>query len=70
MTAPGRSPSNSIARFPLHRAASLLVREREGDGWLALAGPNGWSFGSLDEARHEAKWLARNLSLSVREVLR
>jgi len=31
---------------------------------------DGWSFGSLDEAHHEANWLASNLSLSVREVLR
>lgn len=59
----------TIIRFPLRRIAIVIVRERDGDGWLALAGSHGWLFGSFAEARHEAKWLARNLSLSIREVV-
>lgn len=53
--------------FPLRLVASvLIVPERDGGGWLALAGSHGWLFGSLTEARREARWLARNCNLPVR----
>jgi hypothetical protein len=56
-------------RFPLCRIASILiVRERDGAGWLALAGGHGWLCGSLVEARREARWLAHSLALPVREI--
>jgi hypothetical protein len=58
-----------IIRFPLRRVSIFIVRERDGDGWLALAGSHGWLFGSYDAAMAEAKWLARNLSLPIREVV-
>jgi hypothetical protein len=58
-------------RFPLRRVASILiVPERDGGGWLALAGSHGWLCGSLNEARREARWLARNFNLPVREIVR
>jgi hypothetical protein len=58
-----------IIRFSLRRVASILVvRERDGAGWLALAGGHGWLCGSLAEARREAGWLARNLGLQVRKI--
>jgi hypothetical protein len=61
----------TIIRFPPRRAAAIFVcEERDGDGWLAIAGAHGWLFGSLVEARREAMWLARNFSLPVREVRR
>jgi hypothetical protein len=66
-TSPHRTQS-VVIRFPLRRVAILIARERDGDGWLALAGPHGWLFGSLADAQHEAKWLARNLGLQVREL--
>ena len=57
----------SVVRFPLRRIAAILVtRERNGEGWLALAGSHGWLFGSRAEALQEAAWLARNLDLPVR----
>ena len=59
-----------VIRFPLRRASILIVRERDGEGWLALAGSHGWLFGSLSDAQYEAKWLARNLSLPIRECVR
>jgi hypothetical protein len=60
----------TIIRFPPRRVAAILVcEERAGDGWLALAGAHGWLFGSLAEARSEARWLARNLGLPIREVV-
>ena len=58
----------TVIRFPLRRSAILVVRERDGDGWLALAGSHGWLFGSRDAAVAEAKWLACNLSLPFREI--
>jgi hypothetical protein len=59
-----------MIRFPLHRVhAVLVVRERGGLGWLALTGNHGWLCGSLAEARAEARWLARNLGLPVREII-
>jgi hypothetical protein len=59
-----------ILRFPPRRIAAVLIcRERDGGGWLAIAGSHGWLFGSALEARNEARWLARNLGLPVRELL-
>jgi hypothetical protein len=59
----------TVVRSPLRRSAAVLVvRERDGDGWYALARGHGWLFGSLDEARDEAHWLSRNLGLPVREI--
>ena len=57
-----------LIRFPPHRIATVLVcEERNGDGWLAIAGANGWLCGSITEARAQARWLARNLGLPIRE---
>jgi hypothetical protein len=58
-------------RFPARRLVAIfLCRERGGGGWLAIAGAHGWLFGSLAEARRAARWLANNLGLPVREMLR
>jgi hypothetical protein len=58
-----------ILRFSLRRVDTILIcRERNGGGWLTLCGSHGWLFGSLSAARREAKWLALNLSLPVREL--
>jgi hypothetical protein len=61
--------SGVIIRFPARRSAAVLVvRERGGAGWLAIAGAHGWLFGSIIEARAEAHWLSHNLQLAIREV--
>jgi hypothetical protein len=49
--------------------AILVVRERDGGGWLALAGAHGWLFGSRADALAEARWLACNLGLSIHGVM-
>jgi hypothetical protein len=41
------------------------LRERGGDGWLAIAG----AFGSRADAIAEAQWLANNFGVPVREVV-
>jgi hypothetical protein len=58
-----------VIRFPPRRASAIFVcAERDGEGWLAIAGARGWLCGSLTEARAEARWLSRNLGLPVREL--
>jgi hypothetical protein len=60
----------TLVRFPPRRASAIFVcAERDGDGWLAIAGAHGWLFGSLVEARRAARWLSCNLALPVREVM-
>jgi len=57
-----------LIRFLPRRIAAVLVcEERNGDGWLAIAGAHGWLCGSITEARAQARWLARNLGLPIRE---
>jgi hypothetical protein len=59
-----------MIRFPLRRVrAVLIVRERDGGGWLALVGSSGWLFGSRADAIAEARWLSRNLGLPIRELM-
>jgi hypothetical protein len=68
MTLPPASIRAVVLRFPLRRVAILIVRERDGDGWLTLCGSHGWLSGSLDVARYQAKWLSRNFAVPVREI--
>jgi hypothetical protein len=60
----------TLVRFPPRRASAIFVcAERDGDGWLAIAGAHGWLFGSFAEARLAARWLADNLGLPIREAI-
>jgi hypothetical protein len=55
-----------IERFPMRRAACVwLVREANG-AWLVLARDHGWLHDSYLAALTDARWLARNLGLSIR----
>jgi hypothetical protein len=59
----------TLIRFPPRRSAAILdCADRDGGGWLAIAGAHGWLFGSHAEARAEAQWLAHNLGFPIREV--
>jgi len=60
--------SGAILRFPLRRMV-LVCRERDGADWLAIAGSHGWLFGSIIEARDEARALGRHLELPIREFV-
>jgi hypothetical protein len=59
-----------LIRFPprAHRAV-IICRERDDAGWLTIAGAHGWLFGSLADARAEARWLSHNLDLPIRELV-
>ena len=58
----------NLIRFPLRRSAAVWVL-REEPAWLVLAGEHGWLVGSRDEAIAEARWLGKNLTLPIREIL-
>jgi hypothetical protein len=58
-----------VVRFPPRRSAAVIIcKERDGDGWMVIAGAPGWLCGSLTQARAEARWLSDNLGLPVREA--
>jgi hypothetical protein len=57
-----------VIRFPPRSSHIVIVcRQRDDDGWLTLAHGHGWLFGSLADARAEARWLSFNLDLPIRE---
>jgi hypothetical protein len=57
-----------IIRFPPRSIGAVIIcRERDGPGWLTLAGAYGWLFGSLADAREEGRWLSHNLNLPIVE---
>jgi hypothetical protein len=59
----------TLIRFPPRQSAAILVCvERDGGGWLAIAGAHAWLFGSHAEARAEARWLSLNLDLPIRKM--
>jgi hypothetical protein len=59
-----------LIRFPPRRiCAVIVVRERNGGGWLVLARGHGWLHGSLKSARREACQLSDNLNLPIVECL-
>jgi len=59
-----------IIRFPLRAIPAVLVcRERGTEGWLTIIGDHGWLSGSLADARDEARWLASNTGLPIRELI-
>jgi hypothetical protein len=61
--------NGAIIRFPVRPSAAIFIcRERDGEGWLTLAGSHGWLFGSRADANVEARWLAKNFGLPVREA--
>jgi hypothetical protein len=58
-----------IRRFPPRRMGAVFIcKERDGSGWLAIAGAHAWLFGLRDQAVAAARWLARNLGFPIREA--
>jgi hypothetical protein len=58
-----------ICRLPPRRMAAVFVcKERDGNGWLAIAGAHAWLFGSYDQAVAASRWLAVNRGIPIREA--
>lgn len=56
-----------ILPFPArHTACVWLMREEP--AWLVLTRSHGWLHGSYEAALADARWLARNLGLTVRHA--
>jgi hypothetical protein len=57
----------TISRFP-DRPSNVVWLTRDGPAWLVLANGNGWVHGSSRAADDDARWVAGNLGLPVRET--
>ena len=58
-----------VIQFPADRYAAIWIIRSE--HWLVIGPPgHGWLFASRDDALREARWLARNRGLPIREVAR
>jgi hypothetical protein len=57
---------STIVRFPARHSKAIFILPGP-DGWLVLARDHGWLHGTLDGARADARWLARNLGLPIRD---
>jgi hypothetical protein len=55
-----------IERFPMRSAACVWLVRETGGSWLVIARDHGWLHGSYLAALADARWLARNLGLSIR----
>jgi hypothetical protein len=62
-----RAMPADIIRFPQRRRTAVFIVVDD-DGWLVLAGSHGWLHGDYDAALTDARWLARNLALSIRSA--
>jgi hypothetical protein len=56
-----------VIRFPMRRAVCIWLLPTDG-AWTVLVGNQGWSHGDRRAALADARWLARNFALPVREI--
>jgi len=56
-----------IVRFPPRRSGVVWILQAEG-AWLVLAGSHGWVHGDQNSAITDAKWLAENYGLPIRNI--
>jgi hypothetical protein len=57
----------AVVHFPPSRFAAVFVLE-SAEGWLVLAPrSHGWLYATLSDARADARVLARNLGLPIRD---
>ncbi len=61
--------AEKVVAFPARRFCAIWIIRAE--HWLVV-GPrgHGWAFANRDDALREARWLARNRGLPIREVAR
>jgi hypothetical protein len=58
-----------ILRFPPRHLAAVWILPLRDSGWLVLARDHGWIHGDRRAALRDARWLAWNLGLPMREAL-
>jgi hypothetical protein len=58
----------TVVRFPPRRSAAVWLLQAYEGGWLVLAREHGWLHGSRSDALEDARWLAGNLGLPVRDA--
>jgi hypothetical protein len=63
MTAP-------VIRFPARRMRAIWILPLAESGWLVLHGSHGWLHGHYGDAIADAKWLAHNAGLPIRQGAR
>ena len=66
----GRPPRTSamtarVLKFP---AKAIRVIRADSGAWLVLAGSHGWLHGDQNSAITDAKWLAENYGLPIRNI--
>jgi hypothetical protein len=60
----------AVVRFPPRRMAAIWILPLAESGWLVLHGAHGWLHGDYGDAIADAKWLARNAGLPIRQGAR
>jgi hypothetical protein len=59
--------SARILQFP-KRAPFDVVVTREGAAWLVIVRDHGWLHSSHQSAIEDARWLARNFRVSIKDI--
>jgi hypothetical protein len=62
-----RLPSAHVVRFPGRRARFVSVYQVRNGTWLVLARGHGWLHPDRRSAIQDARWLAWNLDLPIRD---
>jgi hypothetical protein len=57
----------TVIQYPKRASFEVLIM-REGEAWLVLARDHGWSHGDRTDALTDARWLAENFGVGIREV--
>jgi hypothetical protein len=60
--------TSTVVRIPPRRMAAIWILPLAVSGWLVLHGAHGWLHGERRAALEDARWLAWNLGLPVREA--
>jgi hypothetical protein len=54
-----------VIRFPPRRSAAVWILRAEG-AWMVIVRSHGWMHGNYGDALEDARWLAKNYGLPIR----
>jgi hypothetical protein len=60
---PFKAQTAVVLQFPFR--VIIVAREREGAGWLVIAGAHGWLHGDFNAALQDARGIAKAFGLAV-----